>query len=73
MGLLLPGALVMGAPQSGGGGGTPVPVITTVATEADIPASAQGYYFVTASEKGDSQLYLYNGGIRYWLAMVKDS
>ncbi|MEE9690349.1 hypothetical protein V4833_21765 [Enterobacter sp. HK169] len=63
-----------GTPTLGGqAGGSSVPVVTTVATESDIPPSAQGFYFVTASEKGDSQLYLYNGGIRYWLAMVKDS
>lgn len=70
MGVLLPGVLVIGAQQSDGG--TSVQVITTVATENDIPPSAQGYYFVTASEKGDSQLYLLTD-TRYWLAMVKDS
>lgn len=73
MAIIVPGAPVIGEQQSGGGGGTPVPVITTVATEGDIPASAQGFYFITASEKGDSQLYLLTGGTRYWLAMVKDS
>ncbi|MHC0026990.1 hypothetical protein [Enterobacter vonholyi] len=71
MAIIIPGAPVLGGQQSGGSGGPPV--ITTVATEANIPASAQGLYFVTASEKGDSQLYLLTGGTRYWLAMVKDS
>lgn len=70
MGFGIPGIPILGGSQSGG---SAAPVITTVATENDIPPSAQGFYFVTASEKGDSQLYLYNGGIRYWQAMVKDS
>ncbi|BBJ66315.1 carbohydrate-binding protein [Enterobacter sp. 18A13] len=52
--------------------GEPAVIVNTVSAETDIPTGVTGFYFVSNSEKGDSQMYLLVGGVRYWMAMVRD-
>lgn len=50
-------------------------VVQQSSTFAGIPASPAGLYFVAADEtkNGNPTFYYFNGGHRYWIAMVKDA
>lgn len=49
-------------------------VVESVPSFASLPADAEGFWLVRADEtKGDAPtLYLCSGGLRYWVAMVRD-
>ncbi|MBR7998249.1 hypothetical protein [Burkholderia vietnamiensis] len=53
----------------------PVGAPVSVATYASLPASPRGLFLVLADETkgGSSQMYFFNGGHRYWIAMVQDA
>lgn len=50
-------------------------VQAAVATHAALPAAPRGLYLVLADETkgGNPTIYFFNGGHRYWVAMVQDA
>lgn len=50
-------------------------VVQPAANFAALPASPAGLYFVQADEtkNGAPTIYYFNGGHRYWFAMVQDA
>ncbi|MDR6389254.1 hyaluronate lyase N-terminal domain-containing protein [Paraburkholderia phenoliruptrix] len=56
-------------------GGFPIALGGVVATFAALPANPLGLYLVVADEtkSGNPSIYFFNGGHRYWVAMVQDA